>query len=486
MNPVAAIRQWLSRLLKPPSREEILSGPPLRTMARIGVPAAFGTLLFTLYNLANAYWVGKLPPEASGSALAGIQVSWPIVWLLIAFVIGFGGASVAALVSQYTGANRLKEANLAFNQFAALAMVTGVVLGVVGYLISPWFLRILVHDPSIADAASSYLEIIFLGLPTMILPGLFFSTLSATGDTLAAVVVNGAGALLNVGLDAVFVLGWGPVPRMGIVGAAYATVICQGLVTIAFFILFAKGRGFLRLRLEDLRPRWEWMKRGLEIGLPAGVGQTATAFGFTIMTAVIARLPNPQATLAGYGVGDRLLGLLFIATEGLSIGLTTMVGQALGAGLLDRTRELLKKGLAGLMAILAVEAVFLVTLRYTLLGFFAPGRPDVVEIGADFVQAFGLSLPFLGIFFATIAVYRAAGRNRPAMYLELARLWGLRVPLSWALAYPLHLGAGGVWWGMSASNAVSGLLAIVALTRPGWRRVVIEPVPEEVRTPAEP
>ena len=106
---------------KTPTREEILTGPVLSVITRIGAPAALGSLIFTFYNLADAFWVGRLPLDDAGAALAGIQVSWPFVWLLISFIGGFAGAAASAFVAQYTGAGRPREANLALNQLVLLS-----------------------------------------------------------------------------------------------------------------------------------------------------------------------------------------------------------------------------------------------------------------------------------------------------------------------------------------------------------------------------
>jgi len=466
----------LKGLLKPPSRERILTGPTLRTMARIGLPAAFVNLIFTLYSLANAFWVGRLPNAAA--AIAGINVSWPVVWVILSFVMGFSGAAVMALVSQYTGANRPEEANLALNQFVSLAVFASVALGLAGYAAAPWFLRVLIVNREVSDAATPYIRILLLGLPTTMLPALFGAALYATGDSIIPLLVNFSGTVLNAVFDYFLVLGHGGFPQLGIVGAAYGTVTCQGLTMLAFIVIFVVGRGSLRLRWRDLRPRWDWMWRGLRIGMPAGLGQTGTAAGFLLLTGLIARLPNSEIAQAGYGLGDRVLGMFSIMSDGFATGLTTMIGQALGAGLKERVSQVLRRGLAGLFAILALEGVILVAFRHVFVSVLAPSQPEVLAVAAQFVLAFAVSLPCLGTFFASIAVYRAAGRNVPAMILELMRLWVWRLPLCWLLAYPLHLGADGVWWGMSASNAISGVVAIVSLSRPGWRQGVIEPIPQ--------
>ncbi len=457
-----------------PSRDEILTAPALPTMARIGGPAVVGSLIFTLYNLADAFWIGRLPPEASAAAVAGIQVSWPIVWFLISFIAGFGGAAVSALVAQYVGAGRPEEANHALNQLFVLSVVSGVILGVGGYFGSPLLLDLLIGEGAVSSAASLYIKTIFLGLPTMVLPGLFYAAFAATGDTMTPLLLSGSGTILNMALDPFLVLGWAGLPQMGILGAAYATIASQGLVMIAFLVLLRRGHGQLRLDPREMVPQRAWMAKGLRIGVPAALGQSSMAFGFVIMTALIGRLPNAEVALAGYGIGDRVLGILFIVTEGLGTGLTTMVGQALGAGAMERARELVQKGIGALIAILSVEALFLWLVRYPAVALFIPGREDVIAVGAHFIGAFALSMPFLGTFFAALAIYRGSGHNVPTMILGIVRLWVLRIPLSYVFGFTLNLGADGVWWGMSLSNVLAGAIALGFLLSKGWQRSVVE------------
>ncbi len=459
--------------LKAPTREEILEGPVLRTMARIGGPAVLSSLIFTFYNLADAFWIGRLPAEEAGAAVAGIQVSWPIVWFLISFVAGFGGAAVSAFVSQYIGAGRFHEANRAFNQLFSVAVFSGIALGILGFAISPWLLGLLVPEGGVARAANLYISVIFLGLPFMLVPGLFHFGLAATGDTITPLLVNGGGTLLNILLDPFFVLGWAGLPRMGIVGAAYATLISQAAATAAGTVILARGRGHLRLIFREMPPDWGFVLRALRVGMPAAVGQSSVAFGFVVLTGVIGRLPNAEAALAGYGIGDRILGLLFILTDGLSVGLTTMVGQALGAERYARARELVWKGLSLLFGLLAMEALALWMLRKPLVELFIPGR-DVIAVGAKFIEIFAAGMPFLGAFFCAQAIFRGAGHNVPTMVLGILRLWALRIPLSYVFAFPLGWGDTGIWWGMSLSNVISGLAALALLWSGTWQRRVVE------------
>ena len=292
------------RIFPTPDREEILAGHPLRTMAKIGGPAVVSSLLFTLYNLADAFWIGRLPTDHAGTVMAGIQISWPFVWFIISFVAGFGGAAVSALVAQYIGANRQNEARFAFNQLFTLSVFAGVILGVIGFFLTPYILKLLIQEPNVAHEASLYLSVIFLGLPTMVLPGLFYHAYSATGDTVTPLLVNGVGILTNMILDPLLVLGWGPFPQMGILGAAYATVIAQAVAMVIFVALFLRGEGLLHIDRSALRLRWEWMSRAMKIGLPAGIGQSTVAFGFVVLMWVIGRLDNAEAALAVIDMSD--------------------------------------------------------------------------------------------------------------------------------------------------------------------------------------
>ena len=454
------------------TRDDILNGPIVRTMIRIGGPAVLSSLLFTLYNLADAFWIGRLP-TGSAAVMAGIQVSWPFVWAVISFVAGFGGAAVTALVAQNIGAGKPREANLAINQLFTIGVVASVVLGVAAYANISTILSWIGTDPDVLAQAEIYLKVIFLGLPTMILPGLMTYAFSATGDTVTPLFVNGTGVLLNVLLDPFLVLGLGGAPQLGIFGAAVATLISQGVTTLVFFTLFVRGHGGLKLDAPSLRLRWRWVRRAGRIGLPAGAGQASVALGYVLVMGIIGRLDNSAVALAGYGIADRIFGTLFIVTDGLGIGLTTMIGQALGAGLPERARKTLRAGLKTLITIVCAEAFLLWIARRPLVALFIPGQTEVIREGARLIELFAIGMPFLSAFFAADAVYRGAGHTTPMMIVALLRLWVIRIPLSYLLAFPVGWQADGVWLGMSLSNVIGGLVASLLLIGKRWQRSVV-------------
>ena len=135
---------------------------------------------------------------------------------------------------------------------------------------------------------------------------------------------------LNVILDPFLIFGWWRFPRLGVLGAALATIICQGIAaSISIYLLFRGTKG-IKITINGLIPAGKWLKKIFKIGLPAAIGHSTTAFGFVLVMAIIGRVNNPETVIAAYGVGDKLINIIFIVVDGLGTGIITLIGQNLG------------------------------------------------------------------------------------------------------------------------------------------------------------
>jgi putative MATE family efflux protein len=204
-----------------PTREEILHGPVVATMFRLSWPVMVSSLLNMVYNMTDTFWVGHLPKAENAAAVAGLQVSGPVVWFLIAVAFGFGSAGLA-LVSQFIGAHNENHAEKAAGQTMALGILLGFAVAVAGVLLSPVVLPILTPDRAISSAAISYTRIIFIGMPAIFVTALYTQIMNAYGDTVTPMVINVITVGLNVILDPFMIFGWGPFARMTVAGAALA------------------------------------------------------------------------------------------------------------------------------------------------------------------------------------------------------------------------------------------------------------------------
>ncbi|MGB2783109.1 MAG: MATE family efflux transporter, partial [Atribacterota bacterium] len=302
------------------TREEILTGNPLKVMFILSFPVMISQLLHTLYHLADTFWLGHLPPAESGEAVAGLQISWPIIWFLIALSFGFGIAGVA-LVSQYTGAGEKKNANIIASQMLSLSIIFGLIVAVFGFILTPYIVPLITKSATVTRTAITYMRLIFWGIPFMFISFTFQSILSAKGDTITPMYINLFAVTLNVIFDPFLIFGWWRFPHLGVLGAALATVICQGIAaSISLYLLF-KGTKGIKITLNGLIPVWKWLKKIFKIGLPAAIGHSTTAFGFVLVMAIIGRVSNPETVIAAYGVGDKMINIIFIVVDGLGTGI---------------------------------------------------------------------------------------------------------------------------------------------------------------------
>lgn len=459
-----------------PTPEEILHGPVVRTMFRLSWPVMVSSLLNMVYNMTDTFWVGHLPKAENAAAVAGLQVAGPVMWFLVAFAFGFGSSGLA-LVSQFRGAHDDVNAEKAAGQTMSLAILLGVAVAFIGVVLSPVLLPILTPDRSISANAIAYTRVIFIGMPAIFVSALYAQIMNAYGDTVTPMVINAIAIGLNVILDPMMIFGWGLFAPMGVAGAALATILCQMVSAgISLWILLT-GRRKLKVMWPDLRPEAAWVKRILHIGLPASIGASGTSFGFIVLTGIIGRVPNATVALSAYGIGDRIFSITSLINDGAGVGIATMVGQALGAGMRERAAAVVRQGTTAIVGLMAVASVFLRLITPLVFRAFIPTHPEIIAEGILFMSFFLWANPFFGLMMGVQSAFQGSGHNVPNMILDLVRLWGLRVPLAWFFAMSLKLGSRGVWIGMTISNVLAGLLSLVLIVVVDWRKSVIGHVP---------
>jgi len=447
-------------------RERILGGPILKTMVLLGWPVMVTNSLQALYNLVDAFWLGRVSTEA----VSAPSMAWPVLFLTMSVAIGFQFAGIA-LVAQHTGAGERERADEAGTQLYSFLFLVAVALGALGYGLAPLVLRAMNTPTDVLPLAVSYLRIVTAGMPLMYGSFAFMGLLMGIGDTRTPMYLIGGSVLLNAVFDPVLIFGWGPFPEMGVAGAAWATVITRGLAAGIGFWMLARGRVGIHLRARYAMPRLRWIHQIVRVGLPNVIDQAGTSLGFVILMSLVAGFGT--VAVAAYGVGNRLTNLLNVAIMGATSSLLTMVGQNLGADQVDRAELIAKRGIRATMLALFGLAGLTVLLRVPLYRLFVPD-PEVVAMGSQFLLIFGFSVPFFGLFAGASAVFRGSGHTIPPMVFSLIRLWALRLLLSWSLAYPLGLATTGLWTGMALSNVVAALGLYGWLLRGTWKRKVIK------------
>jgi len=459
-------------------REQILKGPIVKTLILLAYPLIINQLVQVLYNLTDTFWLGKLGREE----LAAPGTAWPLIWFFMSIGAGFATAGFA-FVSQYVGAGNYEKANRSAGALYSLMMLFAIGVGAFGVVSAPYLLNFMGVSETIYPYALAYTRVIFGGIPFAFTLFAFNFLLRAIGDTRTPVKINIATVLLNLVLDPFFIFGWGPFPELGVVGAAVATMLSNSLGSIVGGYLLFTGKVGIRLTLKNLKPDPYFYSRIFRVGLPASVGTSTTALGFVILTRIIFTIGKlygqahgmegfEDVAFATYSITNRLTNFMFAFSDGISMAMGTMVGQAIGAKLYERAKEIAEKAMAINFTILGVGTLLFALFRVQIFSFFI-NDPAIIAESAKVVKYFSASLPFFGIFSAVNNVFQSSGHTKKSMLLSMFRLWGLRLPLSYGLGV-LTRDTAGLWLGMGLSNVLGALVALAWFLRGSWMRAIID------------
>jgi putative MATE family efflux protein len=441
----------------------LLEGPVLKSLLTLAVPIIIANLLQAAYQLVDAFWVGRL----GGFAVASVSVSTPVVFFTMAVGTGFAMAG-SILIAQYFGAQNMREVNFIAAQTLLLVVVISIVLGATGYILSPYFLHLLKVSPDVYDGALGFMRVSFIGLVFNFSFFVFQSIMRSVGNPTLPVYIVGVTVILNFALDPLFIFGWGPVAGQGVMGAALATLITQSIACITGFIILFNGKRGIKVRLADFVPNWQHIKRAFNIGFPASIEQSMRALGLTLMTFLIAGFGT--TTVASYGAGSNVLQLVIIPAMGLSMAISTLAGQNIGAGNIPRAEQVTRLGSIVGFCILTLIGIIVFFFAHNLVAFFVPGDQNVINGGSAFLRIMCLAWGFMGLQLCLTGVLRASGNMITAMVLTLVSQWVLQFPIAFVLSRHTSLGEKGIWYAFPASYIIIALITMAVYTKGDWKK----------------
>ena len=462
----------------------ITEGGLLRPMFALAWPIMVIQLLQVTYNLADTFWLGRLSADAVGA----LSIAFPLIFLLISVGGGFTTAG-SILVAQYTGAESEGSAGAVAGQTLSFITLLAIVLGITGFFLTHDMLALLPADPAttaqVIPLAGDYMRLIFLGVPFLFGFFVFSSLKRGYGNTRTPRRVMGISVFLNVVLDPFLIFGWGPFPAMGIEGAAVATVFARAVATvIGVYILFYTSAG-PEVEVRHLYPDLKIIAKIVRVGVPSATEQSMTAIAMITLTAMVTSFT--PAVVAAYGLGNRLISLVFLPALGLGRATNTMVGQNLGAGKADRAEQAVRiaaTGAAGMLVVIAVvAALFPETIMSVFMRSDTVQGAETIQLGAEYLRIRAIEFGFIGILQVLLGAFRGAGNTKTAMTISIVTLWLGRVPTVYYLAFVAGMGATGIWIGMALGNIVGAIVAAAWFTRGTWKQAIIEeggePGPEE-------
>jgi putative MATE family efflux protein len=349
------------------------------------------------------------------------------------------------------------------------AISSGFLLSLVLLVVGLWSARPLLQlansggDPEAVRLGAAYLQILFWGMPFLVLNIVFDRLMQGAGDTLTPLLLTGTLNLLNIGFNYIFMFGLGFIPAFGLQGAALGTVLARGIgITLALVIIYS-GRNVIKILPGSYRPDWQMFRDIFAIGVPSGIQGIFRNGSRLLVLSIITSTEVGTYGAAALAIGLQVESLAFMPVLGINVAATSLVGQSLGSW---QTKEARQRGNTAV-----VLGVVLMTVLITPLIIFAPAiiqlfdpsaHPVLLQTGTMYMRINTVFLPFAAVAMVANGALRGAGDSTPGMLSTmLTRALG-SVTLAYLLAIVLGYGSVGVWWALALGMMFEGIYM-------GWR-----------------
>jgi len=438
-----------------------------RHLLLFAVPMLIGNFIQIGHSIINTIWVGHLVGE---DAVGAAGVSFPIFFILIGFAMGITMATMI-LVSQYYGAKDYDRVEKVVNNSFSLTLIIGAVLTTADILSVDLLLRLMETPPENFAMASSYLKIMLLSFPLMYLGLLISSILRGIGDTVTPLIFMSIGVTLNAILDPFLIGGFGPFPRLGLNGAAYATLISQGTALSIGFVYLNRKNSLVAFNPKRLILDRRITFLVFKIGFPSIIQQSLVSLGSMFITTFVNSFGS--AATNAFGAVGRVDMFVFMPAMSMSMAVSALTGQNLGARKPERVKDIFKWGVMMTLPITILISLIAVFLSKIILVLFGLGNDAaVMKIGMTYLRIVGSCYIFLAVMFISNGITNGSGHTMITMVFSLMSLWVIRVPFSWLLS-KTSLGITGIWVATALSFLVMMIVSLAYYSSGRWKKSVI-------------
>lgn len=400
----------------------LLKDPVANTLKRMTIPMIYGMVLLMTFNLIDTFFVSLLGTQP----LAAISFTFPVTFTVISFMIGLG-IGTSAVIAKLLGSDDHESAKDSATAALYLAAIIVISLSFLGYLFTDELFTLLGAQASLLLLIHQYMDIWYLGSVCLIGPMIGNAILRASGDTKTPSMIMGSAGLINAILDPIFIFGFGPVPAMGIQGAAIATFISWLFGSIFVLTILTKQKNLIHTHLLTLKQLFSSCRGILKIGLPAAGANMLTPISAAIMTAIAATYG--ESVVAGFGVGSRIESIACLVVLAMSMTLPPFISQNFGAGHMHRVKQAYKTSVKFVLCWQVLIYITLVIAAPWVASAFAKEQ-KVSDIIVLFIWILPLGYGFQGVIILTNSSFNALHKPMAALALSFVRLFVCYVPLA--------------------------------------------------------
>jgi putative MATE family efflux protein len=463
--------------------KDLTRGSIVRHILAMTPPIMAGMVSIMICQLVDLYFVSGL----GDAAVAGVAAAGNAAFLVNALMQVLGVGTVA-LIAHAVGRKDRSDANLIFNQAAVLSVLFGLLTLVAGAALSHLYMRSIGADQATIEAGTTYLLWFMPALALEFVMQVIVSALRATGIVRPSMLVRVLAVIINIALAPVLISGWGTGYALGVAGAGLASSIAVGIGVLMLLAYFRKVERYVAFNAAQWRPQPRHLMRILNVGLPAG-GEFAMMFIFMAVVYYVLR-DFGAAAQAGFGIGQRMLGLIQMPGLAVALAAGPIAGQNFGAGNSARVRETFVK------AALIVTAVMM---GFLLLAQFAPGLllagfsndRETMTVAFLFLRIISFNMVAQGLIFTCSGMFQGLGNTKPVLLSSVTRVLTYSLPALWLSTLP-GFRMEYVWYLSIAATTLQAVVSLWLLRREFGKRLVVlrheeapdQAAPEPVASPA--
>ena len=437
-------------------RENKMGVMPIgKLLISMSLPMMISMLVQALYNIVDSIYVARL----SEDALTAVSLAFPMQNLMIAAAVGLG-VGINALLSRSLGEKNYENANRAAVNGIFLELIACAVFMILGLTVTRVFYTAQVGSGEITDMGVEYLRIVLLVSVGVFCQVGFERLLQATGKTIFAMITQCIGAVINIILDPILIFGLLGAPKMGIAGAAVATVIGQICAAIAAAVINIKLNTDIHISFKKFRPDGTIIKHILSVGIPSMIMQSIGS----VMTFGMNKILNgfSSTAVAVFGVYFKLQSFVFMPVFGLNNGMVPIIAYNYGAGHRERIKKTIKLSVVYAMSIMIVGLIVFQTVPGALIGLFNK-EAALIHIGTPALRRISISFIFAGFCVVSSSVYQAMGKGVYSLWVSVARQLLFLLPLAFVFSLTGNLDL--VWFAFPLAELVSVTLCVVFIKR---------------------
>ncbi len=444
-------------------RQDLTRGSVTKQLMKFAIPFLLSNLLQALYSVADMIIVGRFSGDKGTICIIGVNIGSQINILVTGAALGLAvGGTV--LIAQYGGAHKFDEQRKTIGTLMTLYMLVAVAFTIIMLLFGKVLLDIL-GTPQIAyKEAENYYIICMSGLIFMFAYNVISAILRGMGDSKRPLYFVLIAAIANVIGDLILV---GPF-KMGAAGAAFATVGAQALSVILSIIYLAKNKFFADYHVSDFKIDKEKAKTILKIGLPNSVQQVVISFSFLTLTALVNSLPNADIASACQGIGGKVNSFAILPALAMSSAVSSMAGQNIGAGEIERAKKTMLNGMVIAFCISAIVFVIVQIFPDFIIGLFDKNT-EVIDTGRTYLRFIAIDYLLVPFVFCMNGLAIGAGYTNFALFNACFSSILVRVPLAYFIVKVSTLGFNGVGLATGLASVASLIVAIIFITSGKWK-----------------